>query len=68
MAFCDLFCGLIYDCLWNVQRIVLGAIWIKKSGLLRGCLGPILWPVKGLFGASFMTCLIACLGLVLLYV
>ena len=55
LAFCGWFCGLICDCLWDVQRIVLGAeIWfmecsrdcfrgvlIKNLDCLRACLGPI---------------------------
>ena len=25
------FCGLICDCLWHVQRVVLRTVWIKKN-------------------------------------
>ena len=27
---CGLFCGLISDCLWHVQKVVLETVWIKK--------------------------------------
>ena len=38
LLFCGRFYELICDCLWHVQRIVLGAIWIKNIvyGMFKG--------------------------------
>ena len=38
LPFCGRFCELICDCLWHVQRIVLGDVWIKNMvyGMFKG--------------------------------
>ena len=43
---------MIGECLWHVQRSVLGAVWIKKSGLwlLRGCLDCLEMVYVGFYG------------------
>ena len=30
---CGCFCGPICECLWHVQNIVLGAVWIRNKNL-----------------------------------
>ena len=30
---CGQFCGLNCECLWHVQRIVLGVVWIKNMDI-----------------------------------
>ena len=41
---CGWFCGLICDCLWHVQRIVLGTVWVTNLDCLGACLGPVFMP------------------------
>ena len=57
-------CGRFCECLWHVQRSVLGAVWIKKSGLwiLRGCLNC-LKTVYGLFVANFVSWFVIVCGM-----
>ena len=64
---CGWFCGLICECLWHVQRMVLRVVWLyflaegvvwPDFSLFKGCLdcfGTVLWLFHGLF----VTCFIA---------
>ena len=43
---CGRFCGPICECLWHVQKIVLGVVWIRKQiRIVKGLFGRFLWPV-----------------------
>ena len=43
---CGRFCGSICECLWHVQNIVLGAVWVRnKIWTVKGMFGRFLWPI-----------------------
>ena len=60
---------MVWDSLWYVQRIVLGAVWIKKQiglWLLRGCLyclKTVYDHFYGLFMASFLSWFVIVYGM-----
>ena len=62
---CGQFCGLICECLWHVQRMVLRAVWSDFS-LFKGCL-DCFWTVYdrfyGLLVADFMVWFVSVYGM-----